>query len=198
MHPKTCVLAIFLFGACLVVWTWSCLNSTKEIAKKKQLLPKKQSKTAKNNSWYESESYSSSKTPCNEIRYRDPEDGWPSWWIAWRARRWDRIWPWPAVKTLKTPGKISCFFETKPAGRELFQWGIKLKFSINLQHHISCWFVVSSGIFAQSKSTLEAFLTKLCWKRLKENTSFRVAIANKFNELKQAKWAVRSSKMLAA
>ena len=40
----------------------------------------------------------------------------------------------------KTPGgwKISCFFETKPAGRELFQWGIKLKFSINLQHHISC------------------------------------------------------------
>lgn len=62
--------------------------------------------TAENNSWYESESYSSSKTPCNEIRYRDPEDWWPSWWIAWRARRWDRIWPWPAVKTLKTPGRL--------------------------------------------------------------------------------------------
>ena len=67
--PKlVCVCCPSFSGFCLVVWSWSCFNSTKEIEKKHsffQLAKKQSTGQLQNNSWYESECYSSSKTGLN-------------------------------------------------------------------------------------------------------------------------------------
>ena len=164
MHPKTLVLAIFFFGACLVVWTWSCLNSTKEIAKKNSFFLKKQSKGQLQKIIHDMNLNPTLPPRPVVMRFDtgtrrmddlpDELHGEPGVEIAFDL---DLQWrPW---NSWKTPGgwKISCFFETKTCWQ-----GAMGNYQVNVQYQSATsyfvWFVASSGFLLKAIQLLKHFL----------------------------------------